>query len=47
MVIYWSVAAKAEDYNDRSLLGSVRDIRDAMVHVSSRTRWNRMLRLVH
>jgi signal peptidase I len=47
MVIYWSVAAKAEDYNDRSLLGSVRDIRDAVVHVSSRTRWNRMLRLVH
>jgi hypothetical protein len=26
---------------------SARDIRDAMVHVSSRTRWDRMLRLVH
>jgi signal peptidase I len=47
MVIYWSVAAKAEDYNDRSLLGSVRDIGDGMVHVSTRTRWDRMLREVH
>jgi signal peptidase I len=47
MVIYWSVAAKAEDYNDRSLLGSVRDIGDGMVHVSTRTRWDRMLRMVH
>jgi signal peptidase I len=47
MVIYWSVAAKAEDYADRSLLGSVRDIEDGMVHVSSRTRWDRMLREVH
>jgi signal peptidase I len=47
MVIYWSVAAKAEDYSDRSLLGSVRDIGDGMVHVSTRTRWDRMLREVH
>jgi signal peptidase I len=47
MVIYWSVAARAEDYSDRSLLGSVRDIGDGMVHVSTRTRWDRMLRMVH
>ena len=47
MVIYWSVAARTEDYTDRSLLGSVRDIGDGMVHVSTRTRWDRMLREVH
>jgi signal peptidase I len=47
MVIYWSVAATAEDYNDRSLLGAVRGIEDGLVHLSSRTRWNRMLREVH
>jgi signal peptidase I len=47
MVIYWSVEATAEDYNDRSLLGAVRGIEEGLVHVSSRTRWNRMLREVH
>ena len=47
MVIYWSVEATAEDYNDRSLLGAVRGIEDGLVHLSSRTRWNRMLREVH
>src|SRR5580693_7182965 len=47
MVIYWSVAATAEDYNDRSLLGTLRGIEDGLIHLSSRTRWNRMLREVH
>ena len=47
IVIYWSVEATAEDYNDRSLLGTVRGIEDRLVHLSSRTRWNRMLREVH
>ena len=47
MVIYWSVEATAEDYNDRSLVGTIRGIGDALVHVSSRTRWHRMLREVH
>jgi signal peptidase I len=47
MVIYWSVEATAEDYNDRSLVGTIRGIGDALVHLSSRTRWHRMLREVH
>jgi len=47
MLIYWSVAATAEDYNDRSLLGTLRGIEDGLIHLSSRTRWNRMLREVH
>ena len=47
MVIYWSVRATAEDYNDRSLLGTIRGIGEAMVHPASRTRWHRMLREVH
>jgi signal peptidase I len=47
MVIYWSVEATAEDYNDRSLVGTIRGIGEALMHLSSRTRWHRMLREVH
>jgi signal peptidase I len=47
MVIYWSVQATAEDYNDRSLLGTIRGIGEGLIHLTSRTRWHRMLREVH
>jgi signal peptidase I len=47
MVIYWSVQATAEDYNDRSLVGAIRGIGDGLIHLTSRTRWHRMLREVH
>ncbi len=47
IVIYWSVEATAKDYNDRSLVGTIRGIGDALVHLTSRTRWHRMLREVH
>ncbi len=47
MLIYWSVQATADDYVDRSILGSFRDIEGALVHLPSETRWNRMLRGVH
>jgi signal peptidase I len=46
ILIYWSVSATADDYNDRSLMASVRGIEDTLVHISSRTRWDRMLRVV-
>jgi signal peptidase I len=47
IVIYWSVEATAEDYSDRSLFGTIRGIDDTLAHLSTRTRWNRMLREVH
>lgn len=47
MLIYWSVEATAEDYNDRSLLGTIHGIEDGLIHLTSRTRWHRMLREVH
>ncbi len=47
IVIYWSVEATSEDYDDRSVLGSVRGIEQALMHLPSRTRWHRMLREVH
>jgi len=47
MLVYWSVEATAEDYNDRSLLGTIHGIEDGLIHLTSRTRWHRMLREVH
>jgi signal peptidase I len=47
IVIYWSVRATAGDYTDRSLMGTARGIEATLVHLPSRTRWNRMLREVH
>ena len=47
MLIYWSVEATAQDYNDRSLLGTIHGLEDGLIHLSSRTRWHRMLREVH
>jgi signal peptidase I len=46
LVIYWSVAT-SEDYTDRSLAGVFRGLADSLLHLPSRTRWNRMLHGVH
>lgn len=45
--IYWSVRASSDDYANRSLLGTIRGMEDTLLHLSSRTRWHRMLREVH
>lgn len=47
LIIYWSVAATSEDYTDRSLAGLFRGFADSLLHLPSRTRWNRMLHVVH
>jgi len=47
MVIYWSVEATADDYEDRSLGGTVHGINQTVMHLPSSTRWHRMLREVH
>jgi signal peptidase I len=47
ILIYWSVAATSDDYDDRSLGGTARGIEETLLHISSRTRWHRMLREVH
>lgn len=47
IVIYWSIAATTDDYSDRSVLGELRSVGEALVHLPSRTRWHRMLREVH
>jgi len=47
ILIYWSVEANSDDYDDRSLGGTAHGIEDTLLHLSSRTRWHRMLREVH
>src|SRR5215469_16317571 len=47
LIIYWSVAARSEDYADRTLAGAFRGVADALLHLPSRTRWNRMFHGVH
>jgi signal peptidase I len=47
MLIYWSVQANAGDYNDRSLAATARGIGQVVAHISTKTRWHRMLRLVN
>jgi len=47
LLIYWSVDAKSADYTDRSLAGAFRGFTDSLLHLPSRTRWNRMLHEVH
>ena len=46
IVINWSVRATARDYADRSLAGAARGMEATIIHLPSRTRWNRRLREV-
>lgn len=47
MFIYWSVRASDEDYANRGLPATLYGIEQTLVHLPSRTRWNRMLREIH
>jgi signal peptidase I len=47
ILVYWSVEATADDYTDRSLWAGFRGIEQTLAHLSTRTRWHRMLREVH
>lgn len=47
MFIYWSVRASDEDYANRGLSADLHGMEQALIHLPSRTRWNRMLREVH
>jgi len=47
MVIYWSVQASSDDYTDEGVSGTLVGIAQTLLHLPTRTRWNRMLREVH
>lgn len=46
-LIYWSVDTTWDDYADRSVSGAFKGIVETFIHLSSRTRWRRLLREVH
>jgi signal peptidase I len=47
IVIYWSVEATSDDYNNRGLSGTLAGIAETLLHLPSRTRWRRMFHGVH
>lgn len=47
MLIYWSVNATEDDYEDGSVIGNIEGVFETLLHLPSRTRWNRILRRVH
>jgi signal peptidase I len=47
VVIYWSVLTTEDEYSDRPGSGGITSIIDGLIHLPTRTRWNRMLRTVH
>lgn len=47
LVVYWSVAATSGDYDNRTLTGALHGIAGTLLHLTSRTRWNRMWHEVH
>jgi len=47
LIVYWSVDATSRDYKDRGFSGAVHGFVDSLLHLPSRTRWNRMLHQVH
>lgn len=47
LVLYWSVESTSEDYQQTSAAGFTAQALDLLIHFPQKTRWNRMLRLVH
>jgi signal peptidase I len=45
LIIYWSYDASTAELSDESI--GLRHIGDMLLHFSSKTRWNRSLRLIH
>jgi len=46
-LVYWSVNATSEDYRDSTFWSRAGWILHTLMHLPSRTRWNRMMRTVH
>ncbi|HWQ02948.1 MAG TPA: signal peptidase I [Candidatus Nitrosotenuis sp.] len=46
LLIYWSVEATSDDYNDRTLSGRLTGLTHTLVNLPKKTRWSRMLRAV-
>ncbi len=46
-LVYWSVEASSADYGQSSFLQRLKSVVDTLLHLPQRTRWSRMLRIVH
>ena len=46
-LIYWSVDANSTDYGETSFAQRILGIFDTLMHLPARTRWSRMLHMVH
>lgn len=47
VVIYWSVDATSQDYDDTGVAGTLYGIFESVLHIRTDTRWHRFLREVH
>ncbi|MGH9734629.1 MAG: signal peptidase I [Candidatus Acidiferrales bacterium] len=47
MLVYWSVDATSQDYDDDGVFGTLRGMFESVLHIRSGTRWHRFLREVH
>jgi len=47
ILIYWSVDATPDQYNDRSLVNRLVGLADTIIHLPRLTRWSRMFHGVH
>jgi signal peptidase I len=47
VVIYWSVEATSSDYADRGMKSRLTGLWENLIHLPSRTRWNRLMHEVH
>jgi signal peptidase I len=47
LLIYWSYESEREDYEDESAGATVKGIASIFAHFFTKTRWERMLRVIH
>src|SRR5579862_1131156 len=46
VVIYWSIASSEDEYTDQPASRGITSLFDTLLHIPTRTRWNRMLHTV-
>ena len=47
VIVYWSVRASDEDYENQGFVAGIQSLVRTLLHFPSMTRWNRMFREVH
>jgi len=47
LLIYWSYESEREDYEDESAGATIKGLFSIFTHFFTKTRWDRMLRVIH